>query len=160
MIIVTILLVVIVIIVLLIVLSKWWVGSSAKARQVTLICLLLVSLAANVSLLVHSLVSESFVGGDGQYGVSPNDLYTAHAFSLGPFFGTQPGQYRLYIESRTGQRLKTAHIYTGETNAQVDFRQLPQIIHWSADSKEVEFRIPGIQLSLAVENVGATAEEK
>jgi len=143
------------VVILLFVLTKWWVGRSAKVRQAVLICLLLISLLANTAFLVHRFASECFIGGDGQFGPSPNGLYVAKAFSPRPCFSSQPAHYLFTIESRAGQHLKTTRIDPGEPNVSDHFRELPQVIHWSADSRAVEFRVPGIRLSMGVE--GETA---
>jgi hypothetical protein len=150
----------IVIIILLLLFSKWLSGHSTKVRQAVLLCLLLVSLLANVSLLVNSIVSECFVGGEGQRGVSPNDLYEAYVFFPRPLIRSQPPHYLFYIQSRTGQRLSTVRIDSVETPPPNDIRQLPEIIHWSADSSEVEFRMPGIRFVTTVKNASATVGEE
>ena len=156
MLIVTLLLGGIVAIVLLLVLAKWWIGCSARVRQAVLICLLLISLLANAALLVHRLVSECLVGGDGQFEPSPNGVYTAKAFSPRPCFGSKPAHYLFAIESRAGQPLETIRIDPGEPNVSDHFRELPQIIHWSADSREVEFHIPRLRRTMTVKDADTT----
>jgi hypothetical protein len=129
-----------------------------RTVTISLICMLLVSLLTNAGLLAYCIVKECSIGGDGQYGVSPNDLYIAHAFSLRPCMASQPPYYLFRIDSqRDGQCLKTVRIDPGETNVADRFRELPQIVHWSADSTEVTFRIPGVQMT--IETKGLKSEE-
>jgi len=152
MLVVTFLLVGVTFVIILFVLTKWWIGRSAKVRLSVLICLLLISLLSNAAFLVHRFASECFIGGDGQIGLSPNGFYIAKAITPHPCFRSQPAYHLLTIESHMGQLLKTIRIDPAEPNGSDHFRELPQIIHWSPNSREVEFRVPGIRLNIMVGN--------
>lgn len=155
------------IIVLLRVLGEPLLHCSGKPGQGLLIFLLLISLVANAGIVMHDTLSDCFLFGEGQSDVSPDGRYNAAATSYGPLFGPLgPCDIFFTIEStsRRVQDLKAVRIDIGEGYcpesggylAAMRLRGLPPIVHWSADSREVEFRIPeagsrnpGVRLRMA-----------
>lgn len=123
---------------------------STTLGQVALICLLLMVLLANASILRHDL-SERFGEGEGQNGVSPDGLYVANAMSFRRFWDSNGARTIFFTIEPTasrGEAVKTVRFDSKEGRLP-RVRELPQVVHWSTDSKEVEFRIPGVRLTMA-----------
>lgn len=142
-------------------------------RQAALICLLLVSLLANVGILTHYVLSECLILEDGQYGLSPDGSYNAHADCRNPLFASHRKPFSSMVfsidlrDSRGslfGQRVKVVRMdveeeYQPNKYRAILARNLPQIVHWSADSSEVEFRVPGVRLVMKVNTDGKTGDK-
>ena len=136
---------------------SWLSNFSYKAKTGLLLFLLLISLLANAGVAGHYVVFECILGGGGQFEASPDGQFVAHAESLRPYLTkAEPAHYVLKIESAEGRVVKSVRIDAGETKDAEYFRSLPKIIHWSLDSREVVFDIPGIQVRMDRETHAAT----
>jgi hypothetical protein len=110
-----------------------------RARRILLVSLSVVSILINVIALGYYLAEHSPIGG-GQQAESPNHLYMAWAESLRPPLRSQSTYYLLTIQSRTDRSvLKSVRVDFNEKDEPLDFRELPEIIHWSKDSSQVTF---------------------
>lgn len=140
---------VLLIMVLLPIVRNWVFSFSYRAKYNLLLVLLLISLLANAGMVGRFVVCECLIASVGQSEASPDSQWVARAESIRPLLLTaEAAHYLLKIESKEGRVVKSARIHAGKVKDAEHFRALPQIIHWSNDSKEVVFDIPGVQVRM------------
>ena len=121
---------------------------STEGGQRGIVCLLVLSISFNAYVLGKHVISNSFVVGGGQSWPSPDGIWRASASSLRPHLSSEPTSYVFTLESRDGRLLRSLRMNGDKSADPTYFRNLPQIIQWSADSKEVTFDIPGTQIRM------------